>query len=105
MRTLMHLSIPVEAGNVAAKNGTLGSTVKKILQDIKAEAAYFTTTPNGERGGFIVFDLQDPSQIPAIAEPFFLAFNAKVWFHPVMNPDDLAKAGPAIERAVKEHGK
>ena len=105
MRTLMHLSIPVEAGNAAARNGTLGTTVKKILQDIKAEAAYFTTTPSGERGGFIVFDLQDPSQIPAIAEPFFLNFNAKVWFHPVMNPEDLEKAGPAIEKAVKEHGK
>ena len=105
MRTLMHLSIPVEAGNAAARAGTLGSTVQKILQDMKAEAAYFTTTPSGERGGFIVFDLQDSSQIPSIAEPFFLAFNAKIWFHPVMNAEDLAKAAPGIEKAVKEHSK
>jgi hypothetical protein len=45
---------------------------------MKVEAAYFTTTPTGERGGFIVCDLQDSSQIPAIAEPLFLAFNAKM---------------------------
>jgi len=76
MRTLIHISIPVESGNAAARAGTLGSTMQKILQEMKAEAAYFTTTPSGERGGFIVCDLQDSSQIPAIAEPLFLAFNA-----------------------------
>lgn len=105
MRTLMHLSIPVEAGNAAARAGTLGSTVQTILQEMKAEAAYFTTTPSGERGGFIVFDLQDSSQIPSIAEPLFLAFNAKIWIHPVMNAEDLAKAAPGIEKAVTEHSK
>jgi hypothetical protein len=45
-------------------------------------------------------DLADASQIPAIAEPWFLAFNASIEIHPVMLPDDLAKAAPAIERAV-----
>ena len=52
--------------------------MQKILQEMKAEAAYFTTTPIGERGGFIVCDLQDSSPIPAIAESLFLAFNAKM---------------------------
>ena len=104
MRTLMHLSIPVESGNEAARAGTLGSTMQKILQEIKVEAAYFTATSSGERGGFIVFDMQDSSQIPSIAEPFFLAFNAKVWFHPVMNAEDLGKSGPRNREAVKEYG-
>jgi hypothetical protein len=104
MRTLIHISIPVETGNAAARAGTLGSTMQKILQSMKVEAAYFTTTPSGERGGFIVCDLQDNSQIPAIAEPFFLAFNARLWFHPVMNAEDLAKAVPGIDKAVKEYG-
>ena len=104
MRTLMHLSIPVESGNEPARAGTLGSTMQKILQEIKAEAAYFTATPSGERGGFIVFDMQDSSQIQSIEEPLFLAFNAIVWFHPVMNAEDLAKAVPGIEKAVKEYG-
>jgi len=46
--------------------------------------------------------MQNASQIPAIAEPWFLAFNASVEFHPVMVPDDLAKAGTAIEAVVKK---
>jgi hypothetical protein len=30
-------------------------------------------------------------EIPAIAEPWFVAFNASVEIHPVKVPDDLAK--------------
>ena len=51
-----------------------------------------------------MFEMTDTSQIPAIAEPWFLAFNAKVSFRPVMNPQDLAKGGPAIGAAAKEYG-
>ena len=47
--------------------------------------------------------MQDASQIPAIAEPWFLAFNAAIAIHPVMIPDDLIKAGSAIEKAVKKY--
>jgi hypothetical protein len=99
MRTLLRVSIPVETGNAAAKAGTLGSTVEKLLADLKPEAAYFFNDDNGNRSGSIVFDLKDSSEIPGIAEPWFLAFNAKVSFRPVMNAQDLAKAGPAITKA------
>ena len=102
---LLRVSIPVEAGNAAAKAGTLGTTVEKILADLKPEAAYFFADDNGERSGSIVFDMKDASQIPAVAEPWFLAFNAKVTFRPVMNPQDLAAAGPSIEKAAKKHMK
>jgi hypothetical protein len=105
MRMMMQISIPVEAGNNAARTGAFGPSFQKILEGLKPEAAYFTTGANGERGGFIVFDLKDTSEIPAVAEPFFLAYNAKVTFCPVMNAQDLAKAGPGIEKAVKQHGK
>jgi len=49
--------------------------------------------------------LKDTSEIPAVAEPFFLAYNARVTFFPVMNAADLAKAAPGIEKAVKAHAK
>ncbi len=104
MRMLMQMSIPVEAGNHAARTGAFGPSFQSILAELKPEAAYFTTMENGERGGFIVFDLADTSQIPGIAEPFFLAFNARVTFTPVMNAQDLANAAPGIEKAVKAHG-
>jgi hypothetical protein len=105
MRMLLRVSIPVEAGNTAAKAGTLGSTVEKILADLKPEAAYFFADDNGQRSGSIVFDMKDTSEIPAIAEPWFLAFNAKVSFRPIMNPQDLAKAGPSIGKAAERYGK
>ena len=38
-------------------------------------------------------DLPDPSQIPALAEPWFLTFQADVEFRVAMTPDDLKKAG------------
>jgi hypothetical protein len=105
MRMLLRVSIPVEAGNAAAKAGTLGSTIEEILADLKPEAAYFFADDSGQRTGSIVFDMKDTSQIPAIAEPWFLAFNAQVTFRPVMNPQDLAKAGPSIGKAGKKYGK
>ncbi len=105
MRMLLRVSIPVEAGNAAAKAGTLGSTVEKILADLKPEAAYFFPDDNGQRSGSIVFDMKDSSQIPAIAEPWFLAFNAKISLRPVMNPQDLATASPSITKAGQQYGK
>ena len=105
MRMLMQLFIPVEAGNHAARTGGLGPSFQKMIEALKPEAAYFTAVGAGERGGFIVFDMKDTSQIPAIAEPFFLAFNARITFSPAMNAQDLANAGPGIEKAVKEHSK
>ncbi|PWU00159.1 MAG: hypothetical protein C5B51_25810 [Terriglobia bacterium] len=104
MRMLLRISIPVEAGNAAAKAGTLGSTVERILADLKPEAAYFYADDEGQRAGSIVFDMKDTSQIPAIAEPWFLAFNAKVSVRPIMNPQDLATAVPSIGQAVKQFG-
>jgi hypothetical protein len=86
------------------KAGTLGATVERILADLKPEAAYFFADDDGQRSGSIVFDMKDTSQIPAVAEPWFLAFNAKLSFRPVMNPQDLAAAMPGIQKAVKEYG-
>jgi len=102
MRFLLKVNIPVEAGNTAAKAGKLGTIIQSILSDLKPEAAYFTDD-NGQRTGFLFFDMQDASQIPAVAEPWFIAFNASIELHPVMVPDDLLKAGSAIEAAVKKY--
>jgi hypothetical protein len=104
MRMLLRVSIPVDTGNAAAKAGTLGSTIEKIVADLKPEAAYFLADDNGCRSGSIVFDLKDSSDIPSVAEPWFLAFNAKVSLRPVMSPQDLAKAGPGIAKAVEQFG-
>ncbi len=105
MRMLLRVSIPVEAGNAAVKAGTLGSTIEQLLADLKPEAAFFFADDDGQRSGSVVFDMKDPSQIPGIAEPWFLAFNAKISLRPVMTPQDLAKAGPSFAKVVKQHAK
>lgn len=102
MRFLLKVNIPVEAGNAAARAGRLGTTIQTILTDLKPEAGYFTDN-DGQRSGFIFLDLQDISQIPAIAEPWFLAFNASIALHPVMVPEDLARASETIHDAVKKY--
>lgn len=102
MRFLLKVSIPVEAGNAAAKAGRLGEIIQSILDDQKAEAAYFTAD-HGQRTGLIFVNMQDASQIPALAEPWFLAFNARVEIEPAMVPNDLMKAARSIEKVVQKY--
>jgi len=102
MRFLLKVNIPVETRNAAAKSGKLGETIQSILEDLKPEAAYFTDD-KGQRTALLFLDMQDASQIPAIAEPWLQAFNASIELHPVMVPDDLAKARSSIEKAVKKY--
>lgn len=102
MRFLLKVNIPVEAGNASARAGKLGSTIQAILADLKPEAVYFTDD-HGQRAGYIFLDMKDASEIPAIAEPWFVAFNASIEIHPVMTPEDLARAGGAIDKAVKKY--
>jgi hypothetical protein len=92
VRMLVDVNLPLDPFNAMVKNGTAAPTLERILGDIKPEAAYFSER-NGKRGGIFIVDVADPSRIPAIAEPFFLTFNASVEFHPVMSPEDLVKAG------------
>jgi hypothetical protein len=101
MRMLVELQMPLEPFNTLVKNGTAGQVLQKILSDLKPEAMYFAAR-HGQRGGIMVIDLPDASKIPAIAEPFFLHFNAAVSFHPCMTPDDLATAG--LEALGKKWG-
>jgi hypothetical protein len=90
VRTLMRVTIPVEAGNTAVKSGRLPKVMKEQLERLKPEAAYFLAD-KGLRTAYLVVDVKDASEIPSLAEPFFMEFNASVEFIPVMNADDLKK--------------
>ena len=102
MRFLVKVSFPVEAGNAAAKKDGF-KIIQTILEQQKPEAAYFIAD-GGRRTGILIVDMKDASEIPALAEPWFLALNASVEATPAMIPEDLEKAAPAIKQAVKTFG-
>ena len=77
MRMLIDVNFPLEPFNTLVRNGTVGQKFQQILADLKPEAAYFSEG-NGKRGGIFIVDITEPSQVPAIAEPFFLTFDASV---------------------------
>jgi hypothetical protein len=102
MRCLLKVSIPTEIGNERVVDGSLAKTIESILSDINPEAAYFCEE-RGARTGIIVCNVKDESEIPGIAEPWFLALHARVEMHPCMTVADLRKAAPGFEKAVKKY--
>jgi hypothetical protein len=97
MRTLLRVFIDAQAGNKAMNSGKLPDVIKKTMETLQPEAAYFLPS-DGERSCLMVFDLKDPSQIPMISEPFFNELNARVEFTPVMNAEDLQKGIQMIQK-------
>jgi len=92
MRMLIIAKNPPEPFNSGVKDGSSGKKLEAILEEIKPEIALFTEI-EGKRCTVMIVDMKDASQIPSLAEPFFLSFNSEVSFHPVMSPEDLGKAG------------
>lgn len=92
MRMLLDITIPHEPFNSLLRKGVAGKKLGEILEALKPEAVYFSEH-DGKRGAVVIVDMADPSKIPAIAEPWFLTFNANVKFRVAMTPDDLKKAG------------
>jgi len=90
MRTLLKITMDVVAANKAIADGSLPKMMQSTMERLKPEASYFTAM-DGCRTCLMVFDLKDPSEIPGIAEPFFMGLSAKVEMSPVMNADDLKK--------------
>jgi hypothetical protein len=92
MKMLLFARLPHDTFNAAVRDGSAGDKLERIIEASRPEAVYFTET-GGRRTAVMVVEVADPSKIPAFAEPWFLTFDADVEFHPVMSPDDLARAG------------
>jgi hypothetical protein len=88
---LLHAKIPHKEFNAAIRDGSAEKKIKQILEETKAEAVYFTEY-DGERGAILIININDPSEVPKFAEPWFLSFNADVQFHIVMTPEELGRA-------------
>jgi hypothetical protein len=91
MRTLLRVSVPVEKGNEAIGNGTLGSALQALAEALQPEASYFFPDEHGRRSAMFVFDMQDSARIPSMVEPLFLSLGAAVQMTPVMNAEELER--------------
>jgi len=92
MRMLLQARMPHEPFNTAVRNGTAGKKLKQIIEETRPEAVYFTEY-DGRRTAIMIVEVADPSKVPALAEPWFLSFDADVSFHIVMSPEDLGRSG------------
>lgn len=90
MRTMMKIQLDTEAASRMIADGSLPGLMQETLGTLSPEAAYFGPE-DGVRTAFVVFDMQDPSQLPPITEPLFRNLKARVQMFPVMNQDDLQK--------------
>lgn len=92
MRMLMIVRLPHEAFNEAVRDGSAGKKTEAILAEVKPEVTYFSEM-QGRRTVVMIVNLESPSKVPALAEPWFLTFNADVEFHVVMGPQELQEGG------------
>ncbi|MDH6151999.1 MULTISPECIES: hypothetical protein [Paraburkholderia] len=92
MRMLLNIQIPNEPFSTLVREGRIGDLMRKILDDMKPEAIYFTEQ-QGKRGAVAVVEVADASAIPALAEPWFLTLDADCELRIAMLPEDLKKAG------------
>jgi hypothetical protein len=97
MRMMLKFTVPVEQGNAAIKDGSLGQTVDAVMAMLKPEASYFGPI-DGMRCGMMFFEMTDAGQLVEYAEPLFLKLNAKVDIVPVMNADDLKRGFAAVAK-------
>lgn len=91
MKMLVNVILPIEPFNSLVRSGKASEILGRIIDDIKPEIIYFTEI-EGNRGAVMIVEVKDGASIPAIAEPWFLNFEAACEFKPVMTPDDLMRA-------------
>jgi len=95
MRMMLKATFPTEIGNRVLQDGSFSTIMEETMSRLKPEAAYFVAD-RGRRCAMVFFDMQDASDIPAIAEPLFVGLHAEIELLPVMNIDDLRKGLKAV---------
>lgn len=103
MRFMLSFRVPTDRANAAIKDGSFSQTLQSIMEELKPEATYFTEM-DGARGGYLIVNMDDASDLPAMAEPLFFGMGASIKVRLVMTPEDLQKASPALEQAARKYG-
>mgnify|MGYP001827982255 CR=1 FL=1 len=93
MLLMLKFTIPVDSGNLAARNGRMEKAIESIIDATNAAAAYFTMI-DGERGGYIFFEEADQAQLTLLNEPMMAALDAAIERVPVLSFEDLKRGLP-----------
>ena len=88
MRVMVKFTFPTQETNAIVSDGSIGQTMQTIIGNLQPEAAYFCHV-EGKRGGYLVANLEDGSELVTKLEPFFLELGAAIETFPVMNADEL----------------
>src|SRR5829696_8272671 len=88
MRTMVKFTLPTQETNPLVKDGSVGQTMETLLGKLQPEAAYFGPV-DGKRGGFIVINMEEESEVVTKLEPLWLELGATVETFPVATADDL----------------
>ncbi len=95
MRMMLKAQMDTAAASKSIQEGRMPTVMQTMMEKLKPEAAYFGPD-GGRRTAFIIFQMDDPSQLPAISEPLFSEFGASVEIFPVMDRDDLERGLSAL---------
>jgi hypothetical protein len=92
MRFMFKFSFPTtDESNGWIRDGSIGQKMESMLGEIEPEAAYFGSV-DGNRGGYLVVNMDESSEIPAKLEPLLQELGAAVDCSPVMTSEDLRTA-------------
>ena len=92
MRFMFKFSFPTtDESNGWIKDGSIGQKMESMLGEVQPEAAYFGSV-DGNRGGYLVINMDEASEIAAKLEPLFQELGAAVECSPVMTSEDLRTA-------------
>lgn len=95
MRVMLRITMDHEVGSQHIKDGSMPKIMQATFEQLKPEAAYFSSSGKGHRQAMFFFDMKDSSQMPVICERFF-EMKCDVELVPVMNREDLMSGLTAL---------
>ncbi|MEU2348723.1 hypothetical protein [Modestobacter sp. NPDC049651] len=103
MRMMLRAVMNTQAGNAAIRDGSIGPSLRQLVDQLHPEAAYFFPE-DGRRACLMVFDMTDSAQLPVITEQLFLTMGAQVTCVPCMNMDELVRGLSEMQAASAPQG-
>ena len=103
MKFLAKITLGSEEANTAIRDGSMMEKTQRILGESKPEAVYFATE-NGRRTEYLVLNIDDPQQMQAVVEPWWLLFNAEISLLPIFTLQDMEAMGPALKDIASKWG-